>query len=131
MTQGSLQIATFNPFDRCVKKSTPMLAILVIEIVNFLSLRLNGNCFVARLIIVRDAVNQSLLDFLLKSQTPVETLWSLRSIDVRVIARRPSFVKLRMPQNASFVPLINEPVRVNVFSFVIYKGGNSQYPLTN
>ena len=40
----------------------------------------------------------------------------------------PSFVNSRMPQNASLVPLINEPIRVNVFSFVIHKMWNSQYP---
>ena len=34
----------------------------------------------------------------------------------------------RMPQNASLVPLISEPIRVNVLSFVIHKRGNSQYP---
>ena len=33
-----------------------------------------------------------------------------------------------MPQNASLVPLISEPIRVNVISYVIYKRGNSQYP---
>ena len=78
--------------------------------------------------IVRDAISESLSDFLLKSQVPVEALWSLRSIDLRVIAFHPSFVNLRMPQNASLVPLISEPIRVDVFSFVIHKRGNSQYP---
>ena len=53
---------------------------------------------------------------------------SLRSIDLRVIALHPSFVNSRMPQNASLVPLISEPIRVNVFSFFIHKRGNSQYP---
>ena len=66
--------------------------------------------------------------FLQKSQTPAEALWSLCSIDLRVIALHPSFVKLRIPQNASLIPLISEPIRVNIFSFVIYKRGNSQYP---
>ena len=32
------------------------------------------------------------------------------------------------PQNASLILLVNEPIRVNVFSFVICKRGNSQYP---
>ena len=78
--------------------------------------------------IVRDAISESLSGFPQKSQTSIEALWSLRSIDLRVIALHPSFVKLRMPQNASLVPLISEPIRVNVISFVIYKRGNSQYP---
>ena len=78
--------------------------------------------------IVRDTISESLLDFPLKSQTPVEASWSLRSIDLRVIALHPFFVNLRMPQNASLVQLINEPIRVNVFSFVIHERGNSQYP---
>ena len=59
---------------------------------------------------------------------PVEALWSLRSINLRIIALHTSFVKLRMPQNASLIPLISEPIRANVFSFVIYKWGTSQYP---
>ena len=29
---------------------------------------------------------------------------------------------------ASLILLISEPIRVDVFSFVIYKGGNLQYP---
>ena len=41
---------------------------------------------------------------------------------------RPSFVDSHLPQNASLVPLISEPIRVNVVSFVIHKRGNSQYP---
>ena len=79
-------------------------------------------------LLLRDTISESLSDFPQKNQTPVEELWSLRSIDLRVIALHPSFVKLRMPQNASLVPLISEPIRVNVISFVIYKRGNSQYP---
>ena len=78
--------------------------------------------------LVRDTISESLSGFPQKSQTPIEALWSLRSIDLRVIALHPSFVKLRMPQNASLVPLISEPIRVNVISFVTYKRGNSQYP---
>ena len=78
--------------------------------------------------LVRDTISESLSDFLLKSQIPVEALWSLRSIHLRVIALHPSFVNLRMPQNTSIVPLTSEPIRVNVFSFVTYKRGNSQYP---
>ena len=78
--------------------------------------------------LVRDTISESLSGFPQKSQTPIEALWSLRSIDLRVIALHPSFVKLRIPQNASLVPLISEPIRVNVISFVIYKRGNSQYP---
>ena len=59
---------------------------------------------------------------------PDEGLWSLRNIDLRVIALHCSFVKLRMPQSTSLVPLISEPIRVNVFSFVVYKGAvGSQY----
>ena len=77
---------------------------------------------------VRDTISESLSGFPLKSQTPIEALWCLRSIDLRVIALHPSFVKLRMPQNASLVPLISEPIRINVISLVIYKRGNSQYP---
>ena len=77
--------------------------------------------------IVRDTISESLSDFLQKSQTPADALWSLRSNDLRVIALHPSLVKLRMPQNASLVPLISAPIRVNIFSFVIYKRGNSQY----
>ena len=77
---------------------------------------------------VRDTISESLSDFLLKSQLPVEALWSLRSIDLRVIALHPSFVNSRMPQNASLVLLISEPIRVNAFSFVIHKRGKSQYP---
>ena len=73
-------------------------------------------------------ISESLSDFLLKSQIPVEALWSLRSIHLRVIALHPSFVNSRMPQNALIVPLTSEPIRVNVFSFEIYKRGNSQYP---
>ena len=59
--------------------------------------------------LVQDAFSKSLSDFLLKSQTPVEVLWSLRSIDLRVIALQPSFVNLRMPRNASLVPLTSKP----------------------
>ena len=62
-----------------------------------------------------------------KSQTPAKALWSLRSIDLRVIALHPSFVNLRMPQNPLLVPLISKPIRVKVFSFVIHKRGNSRY----
>ena len=78
--------------------------------------------------LVQDTISESLSGFPQKSQTPIEALWSLRSIDLRVMALHPSFVKLHMPQNASLVPLISEPIRVNVISFVIYKRGNSQYP---
>ena len=77
---------------------------------------------------VRDSISESLSDFLLMSQTPVEARWSLRSIDLRAITLHLSFVNLRMPQNAALVPLISEPIRVNVFSFLIHKRGNSQYP---
>ena len=35
--------------------------------------------------LVRDTISESLSDFLLKSQTPFKALWSLRSIDLRVI----------------------------------------------
>ena len=55
------------------------------------------------------------LDFLLKSKTSVEALWSLRSIDLRVIAIHPSFVNMRMPRNTSLAPLKSDPMRVNVF----------------
>ena len=79
-------------------------------------------------LLVRDTISECLLDFSLKSQTPVEALWILRSIDLRVIALHPSFVNSRMPQNALLIPWISEPIRVNVFSFVIHKRGNSQYP---
>ena len=80
-------------------------------------------------LLVRDTIRESLSDFLLKkSQIPVEALWSLRSIDLRVIALHPSCVNSRMPQNASLVPWSSEPISVNVFSFVIRKRGNSQYP---
>ena len=68
-------------------------------------------------IIVRDTISESLSGFPQKSQTPIEALWSLRSIDLRVIAHDPSFVKL-----------ISKPIRVNIISFVISKRGNSQYP---
>ena len=81
--------------------------------------------------IVRYTINNSLSDFLLKSQTPVKAHWSLPSIDLRVIALHPSCVNLRMPLNASLVPLTSKPIRVNVFSYVIYKEGNSQYPEQN
>ena len=64
---------------------------------------------------VPDTISESLSDFLLKSQTPFEALWSLCSIDLRVIALHASFVNLRMPQNVSLVQLISEPMRVNVF----------------
>ena len=77
--------------------------------------------------LVRDAIINSHSDFLQKSQTPVQALWSLRSIDHRVIFLHHPSIKLRMPQNASLVPLIGEPIRVNAFFFVIYKRGNSQY----
>ena len=33
-----------------------------------------------------------------------------------------------MPQRSSLVPLICEPIRVNVFSIVTYNRGSSQYP---
>ena len=75
-----------------------------------------------------DTISESLSDFLLKSQTPFEALWSLRSIDIRVIALYPSFVNSRMPQNASLVPLMSETIRINVFSFVIHKSRNLQDP---
>ena len=65
-------------------------------------------------------INESLSGFLQKSQTPKQALWSLCSIDLWVIALHPSFVKLRMPQKASLVTLISEPIRVNVFSFVTW-----------
>ena len=56
---------------------------------------------------------------------PVQALWSLRSINLRVIALHPSFVNLDLPRNASPISLISEPIGVNVFPFVIYKGGFS------
>ena len=80
---------------------------------------------------VRDTISESILDFLQKSQTPVQALWSLRNIDLRVIAFHLFIVNLRMPQSVSLVLLINEPIRVNmvnIISFVIYNKGNSQYP---
>ena len=58
---------------------------------------------------------------------PIKLHWSLHNIDLRVIALHPSFVNLCMPKNASLVLLISEPIRVNVFSFVIQRG-NLQYP---
>ena len=76
----------------------------------------------------RDTISESLSDFLQRSQTPVEALWSLRSIDLRVIALLLSFVELRMLQNASLVSLISEPIRVKVFSFVVYKRGVRSIP---
>ena len=79
-------------------------------------------------LLVRDTISESRSDFLLRSKTPVEAPWSLRSIDLRVIALHQSFVNSRMPQNASLVLLFSKPIRVNVFSFVIHKRGNSQYP---
>ena len=72
------------------------------------------------LIFVRDTIIEGLSDFLQKSQTPVQALWSLRCIDLRVITLHPSFVKLRMLKNASLVPLISARIRTNVVSFVIY-----------
>ena len=59
---------------------------------------------------------------------PVQALWSVCSIDLRVIALYPSFVNLRMPQNTSLVQLIKEPIRFGVFSCMVYKQGSSQYP---
>ena len=76
---------------------------------------------------VRDTFNESLSDFYMKSQIPVAALWSLHSINLRVIALHPSFVNLRMPQEALLVPLISEPTRVNIFSFLIHERWNSQY----
>ena len=70
--------------------------------------------------IVRDIINESLSDFLQKCQKSVQALLSISSIDRRVVALHPSFLKLRMPQNASPVLLISKPVRVSVFSFMIY-----------
>ena len=64
--------------------------------------------------IVRDTISEILSDFLPKSKTPVQVLWSLRSIDFRVISLHLSFVKLCMSQNASLAPLISEPIRVVV-----------------
>ena len=52
----------------------------------------------------------------------------MRSSVFRVFLLHFSFVNLRMPQNASLVLLISEPIRINFFSFVIYKIGSSQYP---
>ena len=69
---------------------------------------------------------KSFSDFLQRSQTSVEALWSLRSIDLRVIALHLSIVKLRMPQNASLVPLISEPIRV--FPLWFTKGGVCSIP---
>ena len=37
----------------------------------------------------QDTIRESLLDFLWKSKTPSKALWSLRSIDLRVIALYP------------------------------------------
>ena len=67
--------------------------------------------------LVRDTTSGILSDLRQESHTPVQALWSLRSIDLRVIAPHPFFVmKLRMPQNASLVPLISGPIRVSAFS---------------
>ena len=74
----------------------------------------------AKVKVVRDTISESLPDFLLQNQTHVEALWSLRSIDLGVIALHPSFVNLRMPQNASLVPLTSKPIRVDFLSFVIW-----------
>ena len=82
-----------------------------------------GDCFLlcktalkySMICFVQDTISESLLDFPRKSQTPVEALWSLRSIDLRVIALHPSLANSHMPQNASLVSLISEPIRVNVF----------------
>ena len=54
-----------------------------------------------------------LSDFVQKSKTPVQALWNSRSID----RLYPSFAKLRMLQNASLVPLISNPIRVNALFF--------------
>ena len=48
-------------------------------------------------------------------------------MNLRVIALHPCFVNLHMPQKASLDLLISKPIRANVFFFVIYKRGNSQY----
>ena len=45
-------------------------------------------------LLARDTSSESLSDFLQKSQMPVEALWSLRSIDLRVIALSPSFCEI-------------------------------------
>ena len=69
-------------------------------------------------ILVWDTISESLSAFLRQIQTPAKALWSLRSINLRVTTLHPSFMILRMSQNASLVPLISEPIRVHVFSFV-------------
>ena len=53
---------------------------------------------------------------------------ALKSEQYQSLVLHPSFVNLYMPQNPLLVPLINEPIRVNIFSFVIYKRGNLHYP---
>ena len=80
-------------------------------------------------VLVQDTNNEILSDFIQKNQTPVQVLCSLRIVDLRVIALHRSFVNLRMPQNASLFPLISEPIRLNVFFFVICtRGGFALYP---
>ena len=68
---------------------------------------------------VRDTVSESLSDILQNSQTPVQALWNQRSIDLRFITLHPSFVKVNLPRSAWLVQLTSEPIRDNVFSFVI------------
>ena len=55
-----------------------------------LVLTLRSGCG-AQPVIVRNTNSESLSDFLQKSQTPIEALWSWHSIDLRVIALYPSF----------------------------------------
>ena len=71
---------------------------------------------------------KNLSDYLQKSQTPVEALWSLRSIDLRVIALHLTFVKLRIPQNASLFLLISEPIRVNLRTYKTFQSNLKPEP---
>ena len=63
-----------------------------------------------------------------EQEQAVETFWGLRCIDLKFIFHNLSLLYLRMPQKASLVPLINEPIRVNLFSFMIRKRGIRSIP---
>ena len=54
---------------------------------------------------VWDTISESLSDALLKRQTPFQALWSLRSVDLKIIALHPSFGEIAHSQERFARPI--------------------------
>ena len=80
-------------------------------------------------LVVRDTISESVKVFQIFSRR-ARRPWKRFGVCAASIAGHPpsSFLcEIVHPQNTSLILLISEPIRFNVFSFVIFKRGNWQY----